>query len=789
MEAPISWVREYTPVACSIKEFEDVMTMSGSKVETTRVLGGSVSGVVAGKILSIEKHPDADKLVVTKVDAGSETLQIVTGAANLKVGDFVPVATDGATLADGTKIKRGKLRGVESNGMLCSIEELGYSRSEYPEAPENGIYVFTEPQEPGVSVVSLLELYDEVAEFEITSNRTDCNSIVGIAREAAAAFGAPFTPPDASVKEAAGGSASEYISIDIQNPDCLRYCARVIKNVKIEPSPLWLRHRLIACGVRPINNIVDVTNYVMLELGQPMHAFDADGIAGGRVVVRRARDGEKFITLDGNERALDSSMMVIADPEKAVAIAGVMGGENSKVTAGASAILLESACFAGANIRQTSKKLGLRTDASSKYEKGLDPNLCDYAVNRAAHLIELLGAGEAAAGISDNYPEPKPPVTLPIEYDKINALIGFSLSRDEIDALLTRAFIEARGGVAHIPTFRADIELQADLAEEAARLYGYDKIESSASPAATAGRLSRRQKITELIKDTLAAQGYFECVTYSFESPKAFDRLLFPENAPERRAVKIQNPLGSDYSVMRTTPLNGMAESLSLNCARRNKECRLFNAARTYAPRDGGLPEEKFAVTLGAYGEKFDFFDMKGAVCALLDVLGIKAEFLAVSDLPYAHPGRAAKITKDGVTLGFIGELHPTAAANYEIGRRAYISALDGDALIESADLSRRHAPLPKFPAITRDIALLAREEVPVAEIERAIFERGGKILESAELFDVYSGNQIGQGCKSVAYNLTLRSSERTLTEDEAAAAIAKILKNIEEKTGAKLRE
>lgn len=793
MNIPVSWIKEYVDLNCDIKEFSHAMTMSGSKVETVEYLGSQIKNVVVGKMTSIEKHPGADKLLITKVDVGGREIQIVTGATNLSVGDYVPVALDGAILHGGLKIKKGKLRGEESDGMLCSIEELGYTRHDYPEAPESGIYVFPEPQNLGDDAVPLMRLSDEVVEFEITTNRPDCNSVIGIAREAAATFGTKLKYPDTSVKEAGGESADKYISVEIENPkNCMRYAARVVKNVKIGSSPLWMRHALTASGVRPINNIVDITNYVMLELGQPMHAFDIDNIARRRIIVRDARVGEIFTTLDGNERVLDSSMLVIADPEKAVAIGGVMGGENSKVTENASAILLESACFYGPNIRMTSKKLGLRTDASSKYEKGLDPNLCDIAVNRAANLIELLGIGDVVGGIVDNYPTKRQPVEVSYSADSINALLGTDISAEEMEKYLASVEIVARDFVAKIPTFRADIEIEADLAEEIARLYGYDKIETTlAAGTPTVGKKSLSQNVEEIIKATMVSSGFCEAMNYSFESPKAYDKLCFDKEDPVRQAVKIKNPLGEDYSIMRSVSLNGMLESLSRNFNRRNEEAALFDMNKIYVPKRlplQELPDEPVILTAGLYGNK-DFYDLKGALEYLLTKLNIKnVSYQRKKNLNHMHPGRCAEVVIGGNSAGYFGEVHPKVCANYEIGTRVLIAVLDVKTLMENTVLERSYKPLAKFPGIKRDIAVLVADETPVGDIENAIRERAGKILEDVVLFDVYKGEQIEKGCKSVAYNLFFRAADRTLTEDEANSAMEKILKNLESKVGAKLR-
>ncbi|MDR2899881.1 MAG: phenylalanine--tRNA ligase subunit beta, partial [Clostridiales bacterium] len=554
MNIPMSWLKAYVNIDCDLKEFDDSMTMSGSKVEAVTRFGNEFCNVIVGKILEVNKHPDADKLVICTVDVGSRTLTIVTGAPNVEPGQYVPVATDGAVLADGKRIKNSKLRGIESQGMMCGIDELGYTRAEYPEAPENGIYVFPEEQELGADALEILQIKEDIVEFEITSNRSDCFSVIGIAREAAATFDKKLNYPVIAVKEEAGGDVNDFVKVEIKNPDlCPRYMARVIKNVKIEPSPLWMRHRLISAGIRPINNIVDITNYVMLELGQPIHAFDIGGVKDGHIIVRNAEDNETIVTLDGVTRKLDSTMLVISDPEKAVAIAGVMGGENSKVTGDSGAVLLESANFYGPNIRVTSKKLGLRTDASGKYEKGLDPNLSMDAVNRCAQLVLELGAGEVVKGYVDCYPVKREGIKVEFYPDNINRLIGINIDKKRMDSLLNRLEIGVSGNFALPPTFRPDIQREVDISEEIARLYGYDNIETTLCTGnAVVGGKNPKQHMEDIIKDTMVSLGYSESMTFSFESPKVFDKLNLPDSSPYRNAVRINNPLGEDFSVMRT---------------------------------------------------------------------------------------------------------------------------------------------------------------------------------------------------------------------------------------------
>ncbi len=795
MKVPMSWLRAYVDIDCDIKDFVEDITMSGSKVEAVESFGAEISNVVVGKVCEITKHPDADKLLITKIDIGKpEFIQIVTGSQNLKAGDYVPVALDGATLVNDLKIKKGKLRGEASEGMLCSIMELGYTTHDYPEACEDGIYVFQSEQPLGADVKPILELADDVVEYEITSNRADCFSVLGIAREAAATYNKPFKYPEINVKETAQGNINELISVEIKNPQlCPRYIARVVKNVRIEPSPQWLRHRLTASGIRPINNIVDITNYVMLEFGQPMHAFDIDNIDGRKIIVRNANDGEKFITLDGEERMLDSSMLVIADENKAVAVAGVMGGENSKVTGEASAILFESANFDGTSIRKTSKKLGLRTDSSSKFEKGLDPNLALEAVNRAVQLVEELGYGEVVKGVVDCYPNKREIKTVKYSYENVNKLLGTDISKEEMEQILNRLFITSNNGEAIIPTFRSDIEREADIAEEIARIYGYNNIKATlASGTPTAGKKTREQLLEDLIKNTLVAQGLCETLSYAFESPKAFDKLLMPEDSFLRNAVKITNPLGEDFSVMRTTMLNSMLQSLSTNYNKRNEEAMLFEIAKVYAPKQTPmteLPEETQLLTIGLYGKK-DFYDLKGILESLDETLGFggKTDYTIADNLPFMHPKRTADIFLNGEWIGYAGEVHPEVLDNYEIGTKAYIACLIVDALIKNADLFSVYKPVPKFPAIKRDISMVVKDEIMVKEIETVIKEKAGKQLESVKLFDVYKGEHMQKGYKSVAYSISFRAEDRTLVDEEVTTAMNKIIKNLEEKLGAQLR-
>ena len=781
----------------------DAMTMSGTKVEGYEKFDADLDKIIVGKIEKIEKHPDADKLVVCQVaiDEEGTTTQIVTGASNVKEGQKVPVVLDGGRVAGGhdgkkvaggVKIKKGKLRGVESNGMMCSIEELGSSTDFYPDAAEDGIYILSDNPEykdapVGSDAIALLGLRDADFEYEVTSNRVDCFGVLGIAREAAATFRKPFVPP--VVTESGNDEKTEdYISVEIQAPDlCSRYVARVVKNIKIAPSPEWMQRRLAASGIRPINNIVDITNYVMQEYAQPMHAYDLDTIAGHKIVVKRAEDGEKFQTLDGQERELDSSILMICDGEKSVGLAGIMGGENSKITDDVKTMLFEAACFDGTNIRLSGKKIGMRTDAQAKFEKGLDPNTTMEAMNRACQLIEELGAGEVVGGCVDVYPEKKEPIDVAYDVDKINALLGIDVSEDEMCKYWEMVDLvpDKAKKCVHVPTWRQDILRLADLAEEVARFYGYDKIPTTLpSGEATQGGVSYQTSICNMIRNVIESYGFSEGMTYSFESPKAFDKLLIPEGDELRKAIEISNPLGVDYSIMRTTPLNGMLTSLSTNYNHRNKDVRLYEMANVYLPESlplTKLPEEKMMLALGMYG-KGDFFDMKGCVEAILDRLGITTgvTYEPKGEHSYLHPGRKADIMMDGEVLGYLGEVHPEVADNYNLGTKTYVAVLDVAKLAEKADFDIKYQGVAKFPAVTRDISLVMKKTVLAGQIEEVIRKSGGKLLEDYHLFDIYEGENVGKDEKSLAYSIRFRAKDRTLEDKDVSAVMDKILKKLE---------
>ncbi len=795
MNIPMNWIKDYVDIDCDIETYCDAMTMSGTKVETYEVTGEEITNVVVGKIESIEAHSDADKLVVTQVDVGAELIQIVTGASNISVGDYVPVALPGAELSEGLKIKKGKLRGVASNGMLCSVEELGLDREDYPEAPEYGIYLFGEPQKPGSDVKPFFGLGDAVVEYEVTSNRADCYSIIGIAREAAATFGKPFKFPEINYAEVEG-DINTCASVDVLDGDlCPRFMAKVLVDVNIGPSPKWLQDKLRSVGLRPINNLVDITNFIMVEMGQPMHAYDLEELEDGKIIVRRAHEGEIMKTLDGEDRVLDSSMLVIADKNEPIGIAGLMGGEGSKVKDNTRSILFEAANFKPASIRHTSKKIGLRTDASTKFEKNLDPNNVELAINRACQLAEMIGAGKVLKGTIDVYKNKRKKNIVGYNPDNINRLLGTSVTEEQMIGYFKSLELEVdeANRTVTTPTFRADIEREADLAEEVARLYGYDKIPVTlASGTPTVGKKTFEQKIEDITKLVMEDHGFNEAMTYSFESPKSFDKLNLPEEDGIRKAIVIDNPLGEDFSVMRTTTVNGMMEALSNNYAKRNKMVRLYEIGKTYLPDAvplKKLPTEKVNLTVGLYGD-CDFFEAKGVVETLFERLNCldNTAFAPSKEKAFLHPGRQASVTVKGCYAGFIGEIHPDVCDNYGISEKVYVMELDMTVITEAASLDHVYTPVPKYPAVLRDIAMLVKDEVLAGDIDKVIRQRGGSYLERCDLFDVYKGKQIEAGYKSVAYSLSFRAADHTLKEKEIDKAMKKIMNGLEFELGAKLR-
>lgn len=798
MNTALSWIKAYVPdLNVTDQEYFDAMTLSGTKCEGYTRADKNLDKIVVGQIKSIEKHPDADKLVVCQVDIGAETIQIVTGAPNVEVGQKVPVVLDGGMVAgghdggpmpeEGIRIKAGKLRGVPSNGMMCSIEELGSSRNFYPEAPENGIYVFEDDVEVGADAIEALGLHDTVFEYEVTSNRVDCFSIIGIAREVAATFRLPFHPP---VITPTGNEekAEDYISVEVKDQDlCPRYIARVVKNIKIGPSPKWMQRRLAASGIRPINNLVDITNYVMEEYGQPMHAYDYDTIAGHKIVVQRAKDGDTFTTLDGQERKLDKDVLMICDAEKEIGIAGIMGGENSMITDDVKTVLFEAATFHGANIRKSAKRVGLRTDASGKFEKGLDPYNAEDAINRACQLIVELGCGEVVGGMVDVKVPLKENVRIPFDAAKINHFLGTDIPAEDMKGYfkaIDLGFDETTQEVV-VPSFRQDLLSFADIAEEVARFYGYDKIPLTLpSGEATAGKLSYKLRIEQKARDIAEYCGFSQGMTYSFESPKVFDKLLLPAEDKLRKAITISNPLGEDYSVMRTSSLNGILTSLSTNYNRRNKDVKLYELANIYLPKALPLNEyadERMQFTLGFYGEG-DFFTMKGVVEEFLTAVGMfeNPKFDPNCERPYLHPGRKADIYYGETLIGYMGEVHPEVCDNYNIGTKAYVAVLDMPAIVPLTTFDRKYEGIAKFPAVTRDLSMVVPKDILVGQIEEVIAQRGGKHLESYELFDLYEGAQIKPGFKSVAYTITFRNKEKTMEEAEISAAMKKILNGLQ---------
>ena len=798
MNTPLSWIRAYVPeLICEDREYRDAMTLSGTKVEGFERLDKNLEKIVVGHIEKIERHPDADKLIICQVNIGTETIQIVTGAPNLKEGDYVPTVLDGGKVAgghdggplpeNGVKIKAGKLRGVESNGMMCAIEELGSSREMYPEAPENGVYVFQKPVTPGEDAIEALGLHDTVVEYEVTSNRVDCYSVLGIAREAAATFRKPFVPPVIAVN-GNEENVNDYISVEIKDTDlCTRFCARVCKNIKIAPSPEWMQRRLAACGIRPINNLVDITNYVMMEYGQPMHAYDLKNVAGNKIIVRRAKDGDEFQTLDGQVRKLDSEMLMICDAEKEIGLAGIMGGENSKITDDVQTVLFEAATFNGANVRKSSKRVGLRTDASSIFEKGLDPRNAEAAINRACQLIEELGCGEVVGGIVDVKEPFKALKQISFEPDKINKFLGTDISKEEMLEIFDRLELayDENTGMITAPSFRQDIECFADIAEEVARFYGYDKIPTTLpSGEATTGKLSFKLRIEEKARDIAEYCGFSQEMCYSFESPKVFDKLLIPADSELRKAVTISNPLGEDFSIMRTISLNGMLTSLAANFNRRNKNVRLYELGNIYIPKSIPVvdyPDERMQFTLGMYGEG-DFFTMKGVVEAFLESIGMTEKMICDPNAgkPFLHPGRQALVTYKDSVIGYLGEIHPEVTDNYDIDTKVYVAVLDMPEILPFASFDRKYQGIAKYPAVSRDISMVVPKGILAGDIEKVIAQRGGKILEDYQLFDIYEGTQIKAGYKSMAYSITFRAKDRTLEESDISGAMKKILNGLE---------
>ena len=805
MNTSLSWIQAYVPdLECTAQEYMDAMTLSGSKVEGYTEFDRNLDRIVVGLINKIEKHPDADKLVVCQVqiDEAGQEVQIVTGAPNVKEGDKVPVVLDGGHVAsshkdgeseNGFKIKKGKLRGVESFGMMCSIEELGSTTDMYPDAAKDGIYILSDNPEYqdaaiGSDVVELLGLHDVNFEYEITSNRVDCFGVLGIAREVAATFDKKFVPP--VVTETGNGeNVEDYISVEVQDAKlCPRYTARVVKNIKLAPSPEWMQRRLASVGIRPINNIVDITNYVMEEYAQPMHAYDLDTIEDHKIVVRKAENGEDFVTLDGQSRQLDDSMLMICDGKKPIGLAGIMGGENSMITDEVQTMLFEAATFDGTNIRLSGKKLGMRTDAQAKFEKGLDPNNAMEAMNRACQLVEELGAGEVVGGAVDIYPVHKEPIRIAYDPVKINALLGTDISEEDMIRYFEKLdlTVDREKREVCVPTWRQDLEQMADLAEEVARFYGYDNIPMTLPGGrATAGGLSEKLKYENMVREVVEGYGFCEGMTFSFESPKVYDKLLLPQDDMMRQSIQISNPLGEDYSVMRTSALGGMLTSLATNYNRRNQDVRLYELANVYLPKQlplTELPDERMQLTLGMYGQG-DFYTMKGLVQAVMERMGLTdyAAYSPQSNKSFLHPERQAEVIYHNRSIAYLGEVHPIVQKNFGIGERAYVAVIDMKSVSELANFDVKYTGVAKFPAMTRDISLSMKKTVLAGEVEAVIRNKGGKLLESCELFDIYEGSQLTKGYKSLAYKLVFRAGDRTLTDEEVNLAMDKIIGKLAE--------
>ena len=794
MKTTLSWINDYVNIKdIDVKEFVDRMTVTGSKVERVEKLGDDIKEVVTGKIIKIEKHPDADRLQVCKVDVGTEVIQIVTGAKNINVSDVVPVAKVGARLPGGVKISKGKLRGIESVGMMCSIDELNLSRDQYPDAAQDGIFILNPELPLGVDIKKIFGIDETVVEFEITSNRVDCFSVLGLAREAAVAFDRKLEKPIIKINEC-DEKASDAISVDVLNKDyCKRYALRVIKNVKVADSPKWIKNRLQGAGIRPINNIVDITNFVMLEMGQPMHAFDLDKIDSDKLVVRNANAGEKIVTLDGVERTLESDTLVIADSSKALAIAGIMGGEDSGISDNTKDIVLECANFDGAKIRLASKKIGLRSDSSSLFEKGLNIDNVILAINRAASLIAEIAGGEILDGVLDSNKKEILPKVLKVDSERINRLLGTDIPKSVMFDILSKLefIVDREQETALVPSFRSDIEGMADLAEEIARIYGYNNIKSTLleNVTPTVGGKNKEQKVEDKIKEVLISNGLYEALTYTFTGTKVFDKLNLESDSRLRDVIKISNPLGEDYSVMRTTPIPEMLNSLSINNSKRNKKAHLFEISKIFLKDESnGLPIEKDIVCIGMY-DSVDFFVLKGIVEEIFSELKIRNyDFVPCDSDNIFHPGRCADILLKGVVIGRLGEIHPNVSKNFKCPKRTYVAYLDKMQLVRNEVEREQYRKLPKFPAISRDISFTLSKDIMIKKIEDILSTRGGKILEEFELFDVYEGDQVEDGQKSVAYSLKFRASDRTLTDEDVSKTMAKIINGLQSELNATLR-
>lgn len=802
MKASIEWLKDYSDIDVTAAQLGDILTMTGSKVETIESKGENIKNVVVGKILEIEKHPDADKLVVTKVNIGEETVQIVTGAKNVQVGDIIPIAKDGSELPGGVKIKKGKLRGIESCGMMCSIGELDLNLAEYPEQIEDGIMILPKEYEAhlGENIVDILDLKEDIIDFEITPNRPDCLSIEGLGRETAVSLNQKFKNPHKNIDELKIENKKEIegLKVDITASDlCYRYIARVIKNVKIGPSPKWMVKRLKACGIRSINNIVDITNYVMLEMGQPMHAFDINSIEGKHITVRRAKSHEKIVTLDEEERTLDEDDLIIADDKKAVAIAGVMGGLNSEIEQDTETVVFESAVFNGGAIRKTAKKVGLRTESSSRYEKGLSPENAERVINRAVELVEMLKVGKAVDGKIDVYPTKQKINKIKLDVNRINNLLGTNISKEQMIDTLTKLEIKVENDIVIPPYFRQDIEQLADVAEEVLRFYGYDKLGTTlASGETTIGLLTKKQKIEDTIKQVLVNAGFSEIYTYGFINENDLDKINLPKDSELRNlSIKIRNPLSEDYKIMRTTTIASMLGTLSTNSNYKNEEVSLYDISRVYKNIDnaiekGNVPLEEKIVTIGMYGKNVDFYKLKGIIENLLQSINVNSyQIEKEKNNNSYHPGRTANIKVGKDIIATLGEVHPVVLDNYGIKQKSYIAELNIDKAIKYSRESKKYVEVPKFPAVERDIAITVDEDVEVGQIERIIKNKSKKILEKASLFDIYRNDKLGKDKKSVAYRLIFRDKNKTLNDEDVNDTMNRIISALKTEFNAELRK
>jgi len=797
MFVPVKWLEDYIDLkGLDIRTLEDRLIMSGSNTETVKRVAEGAEKVVVGRLDKVEKHPNADKLSICQVNVGATVEQIVTGAANIKEGDIVPVALEGTRLPDGRTIGRTNFRGVESNGMLISLDELGFEDKVIPKALADGIWILDDSFKPGDDLLAVSELQDHVIEFEITPNRADCLSIIGMARETAATFERPVRYPEITVKGSAE-QAEDFASVEVQDEAlCPRYSARIVKDVRIGDSPVWMQLRLMKAGMRPINNIVDITNYVLLEMGQPIHAFDLDTLKGHKIIVRRAKPEETLVTLDGVERKLDENMLLIADSERGVAIAGVMGGDETEVKPHTTRLLIEVANFNKTNIRETSRKLGLRSEASSRYEKGVDPNLAALASDRVCQLIEQLGAGTVVGGIIDHYPVVAEPLKIAVRTQRVNQMLGTAFTTQEVEALLGRLSLTAeREGetlLVTAPTYRPDLTREIDFVEEVARLYGYDRIPTTLPRGNGWGAKTNGQHREDVSKELLLGCGLSEITTYSFVSPRSLDLVRIPDYSYLRSTVNLMNPLGEEYSIMRTTLLPNMLEVLARNAKRNVPQAAFFEIGNLFFPKQlpvTELPIEKKALCIGCYGGAADFFTLKGIVCKYLDRMGIRGyRFVTEANNETFHPGRCAAVIMGNHVIGTLGEVHPTVLENYELRERAYLADLDFNILVQAARMDNVYRPLPKFPAITRDLAVLVADEITAGELVEIVQMEGGPLLAETAIFDVYKGKQIPDGMKSVAIGMTFRAPDRTLTDEEIGGLFSGIVQKLEELTGATLR-